>query len=61
MNTDKDVRLNIRIDENFKYLLQEAANLESRTVTSFVVNALKQYIAQHHQHLMNSKKIETTD
>ncbi|SKA92828.1 Protein of unknown function [Thiothrix eikelboomii] len=61
MDSDKEVRLNIRIEESLKNLLQEAANLESRTVTSFVINALKQHISQQHPQLLDQSKPEAAD
>ncbi|WP_159448660.1 type II toxin -antitoxin system TacA 1-like antitoxin [Thiothrix eikelboomii] len=61
MDSDKEVRLNIRIEESLKNLLQEAANLESRTVTSFVINALKQHISQQHPQLLDQSKLEAAD
>lgn len=44
----KETRLNIRIGNSFKTRLQDAAKAESRTLASFVINALKQYLEQHH-------------
>lgn len=61
VDSDKEVRLNIRIEESLKNLLQEAANLESRTVTSFVINALKQHVSQQHPQLLDQSKPEATD
>ena len=52
----KESRLNIRIEPSFKEKLQAAAKEESRTLASFVINALKQYLNQHHPSLQTNEK-----
>lgn len=42
----KESRLNIRIEPSLKDSVYAAAKAESRTVASFVIHALKQYLAQ---------------
>ena len=43
----KESRLNIRIEPSLKDSVYAAAKSESRTVASFVIHALKQYLEQN--------------
>lgn len=43
----KESRLNIRIEPSLKDSVYAAAKAESRTVASFVIHALKQYLEQN--------------
>lgn len=45
----KESRLNIRIEPSLKDSIYAAAKAESRTVASFVIHALKQYLEQNAQ------------
>ena len=38
-----------RTQKKFKQLLQELADKENRSVTSFIINALAVYIKDHHK------------
>jgi len=47
-DTEKEVRLNIRVEEAFKERIDAAANNEGINTTAFVKRVLKQYLDQHH-------------